>query len=176
MRPLFLRVLFVLALSVPGTAALAQIKVAVSPVDTTIALGDSVTVCVTVDGPPADLKGYLIRVRYNPAVLGHGQTDPGSVLDGYAATFIPASTPPDTIGFDAAVLIGSTNGPGSLGCFRFQGIAAGTSPVTITAVILRNSLNESYATVVCHGSVTVIPPTPVDDTTWSRVKTGSQRK
>jgi hypothetical protein len=156
---------------VPGTG-LAQVRVCVEPADTLIALGDSVTVVVRADGPASDLKGFLVRLTYRPAVLLPGVTSPGDVLAGHGRFFMPYAASPDTLGFDGAVLIGTTAGPGTLGSFRFQGFAAGTSDLILTEVLLRDSDNEPIALTVCHGRITVTPPTPVTWTTWGGVKAG----
>jgi hypothetical protein len=164
--------LLLVALALPGLAAPAgaQINVCVEPADSTIALGDVVTVRVTTDGPMADLKGYLVRLTYNPAVLALGAITPGNVLDGHLATFIPFAAPADTAGFDAAVLIGSTDGPGTLGYIQFTGIANGVSDLRIVEVIMRNSLNQSFPVTTCDGRIRVIAPVPVENETWGGIK------
>lgn len=162
----------IVAFSVAGGAvsAGAQIHVCVEPTDTTVALGDFVTVRVTTDGPVADLKGYLFRATHNPAVLTLQSTDPGSVLDGHLYTFIPFTAPPDTIGFDAAVLIGATMGPGTLGYFTFQATATGICDLIPTQVLMRNSLNQPYPIVTCNGRVRVVTVTPSRTSTWGEIK------
>lgn len=168
--------LFVAAPGVfPAGDAAAQVQVCIEPADTTVALGDLVTVRVTTDGPPADLKGYLLRATHDPAVLSLVSTDPGSVLDSYLYTFFPYVAAPDTIGFDAAVLIGSTAGPGTLGTFTFQATAIGICDLVPTEVLMRDSSNQPFSVSLCAGRVRVIGVTPRKDSTWGSVKAGLLR-
>lgn len=154
----------------------AQVRVCVEPADTTIALGDVATVRVTTDGPPADLKGFLVRAVYNPGVLSLQATLPGSVLSGYLYSFYPYAAPPDTLGFDAAVLIGATQGPGTLGLLRIQGISEGICDIVPTQLLMRNSLNEPYPVITCSGRVRVVSPTAAAQTTWGAIKAGLARR
>lgn len=158
----------VLSLSLPAAAQV--VHVCFEPADTTVALGDVFTVRVTADGPVADLKGYLARGTYNPSVLTLLSTTPGSVLTGKLATFIPYAAPPDTLGFDAAVLIGTTQGPGTLGYFQFQATAPGICDLILTEIQMRNSLNQPYSVVLCNGRVRVVTVTPTQHLTWGEIK------
>jgi len=164
------RLLWLLALMTLPVVAGAQVRVCIEPADTTVSLGDVITVRVTTDGPVADLKGYLVRATHNTAVLTHLSTTPGSVLNGYLATFLPHAAAPDTIGFDAAVLIGATMGPGTLGYFTFTASAPGICDLVITDAKMRNSLNQPFPIITCNGRVRVVGPLPVRNSTWSTVK------
>lgn len=161
-----------LTLSLPAAAQV--VHVCFEPADTTVALGDFVTVRVTADGPAADLKGYLARGTYNTSVLTLQATTPGSVLTGKLATFIPYTAPPDTLGFDAAVLIGTTQGPGTLGYFQFQATAPGICDLILTEILMRNSLNQPYSVALCNGRVRVVTVTPTQQLTWGEIKARHQ--
>ncbi len=152
------------------------VHVCFEPADTTVALGDIVTVRVTTDGPPADLKGYLVRGTHNTAVLTLQATLAGSVLNGKLATFIPYTAPPDTLGFDAAVLVGNTQGPGTLGYFQFQATAPGICDLIMTQVLMRNSLNQPYTIAFCNGRIRVISVTPTQSVSWGEVKARHSRR
>ena len=100
----------------------------------------------------------------------------GSVLNGKLATFIPYTAPPDTLGFDAAVLVGNTQGPGTLGYFQFQATAPGICDLIMTQVLMRNSLNQPYTIAFCNGRIRVISVTPTQSVSWGEVKARHSRR
>ncbi len=136
------------------------VTVCVVPADSVIPYGAPVTVRVTADGPTTDLKGYSIRLTYAPSVLGSPVTAGGDVLASVTHFFVPYGAPPDTIGFDAAVLVGTTGGPGTLGTFELSGLTPGVSVFHLTFADLRDSHNNQFPVTMCDGKVTVLPPPP----------------
>ena len=162
----------VLALALAATGAWAA-TVQVSPADTTVTLGDTVTVRVVVDAFP-DLKayqliyGYCHRLQYLGPIAGDVLTGSGQpyVMNSLA----DVTAPGDTAWVDCAQLMTSTGGPGVLVYFRFVAMATGDCPIECLSVDLRNSHNDPTIPT-CHGGVVrIVPPVAALPTTWGRVK------
>lgn len=153
--------------ALPG-AAQADVHVCVEPADSTVNVGDPVTVRISTADPVTDLQGYVVRLTYDTVPLGApSATSPGTLLDAVPAVFFPHNTAPDTLGFDAAVLGTTTSGPGSLGTFSFIAASPGDCHFHLTVALMRNSLNDPIVTTTCDGVVHVQAPihicfTPAD--------------
>jgi hypothetical protein len=75
--------------------------------------------------------------------------------------------------YDAAMLIGSTQGPGILAFFTFKALAPIQSPIACRLVDFRDSQNNQTLPTCVDGRIVVLPvcPTPTQSTTWGRIKT-----
>lgn len=147
----------------PGTAA--AVVVSVSPFDTTVSTGAGLTVAITTDAV-ADLKGFKLIYAYNPAVLRLTGIDPGEVLTGNGRAFFSKvvnefDVPSDTAWFEAAMLDGSTSGPGVLAYLHFSALGVGSSSITCRTVTLRDSDNQLILSTCNSGAVHVtLAPAP----------------
>jgi hypothetical protein len=164
------------ALSLPAGARLAAAaEVAVSPADTTVDIGNTVTLRI-VAGPFSDLKAYQLRFGFDPGVLQFTGVTAGDVLTGgagaYSVAIVPDVTAPtDTAQVDCAQLTGVTSGPGVLIYYHFLAVGAGDSPIACDGVDFRNHLNEQTLPACTAGAVHVVNPTPARPVSWGRVKT-----
>lgn len=175
--PLLRRYLLTLAASLPlGLAAFPAnaLTVSIAPAETTVTAGDDFYVRSVTTAFP-DLKGYHVIYSFSSPIITSITVEPGDVLTSsgnpYAAFPIPDNaTPTGTIQYDAAMLTGSTAGPGILGFFKFHAVAIGDSPVQCEVVDFRDSNNVQTLPDCVSGLVHVIGPVPVQASTWARLK------
>jgi hypothetical protein len=161
------------ALSLIAYAPAAAVTVSVSPADTTVVCGDTLTVRIVTDAFP-DLKAYQLIFSFDPAVLQYVGALPGDVLTMGTMQELPDVVPPvDSVWVDCAQLVGSTSGPGVLAYFRFAAAhGTGTSPITCLQVDFRDSWNVQTLPDCVSGIVRVpYCPTPALSETWGRIKT-----
>ncbi len=62
------------------------------------------------------------------------------------------------------------DGPGTLAELRFRALALGVTPIHFESVDLRHLDNTPIAVTPIDGEVTIEWVTPVERSTWSRVK------
>jgi hypothetical protein len=158
-----------------GSPAPGDATVSVSPPDTSVSVGDEVTVRI-VTGPVADLKALQFVFEFDPAIVQLVDIQPGDVLTStasFAAFQLPDYTPPaDTAWYDAAVLVGTGSGPGILAFLKFQvaTLIAGATPVRCRLVDFRDSENVSTHPACEEGMVRVFGPVQAESATWGRLK------
>ncbi len=151
------------------------VTVSVTPADTTVFLGDSFTLRVTVDAVP-DLKGFDLVHTHDPAVLGFAGAGPGDVLTAsgrsYFSYLLPdVSAPTDSVWYDAAMLQGGTSGPGILMFVHYTANAIGDSYIHCLMAELRDSFNASLGAACADGVVHVTSrPVPTLRSSWGTVK------
>lgn len=146
--------------------------VTVQPPDTTVTVGDTFIVRAVTDAFP-DLKAFELIYRYDPlrlqflgAIAGEVLTDAG----GYVDFTTPDAAPADSVIYDAAVLSGSTAGPGILVYLRFRALALGDALIQCELADFRDSQNRQTLPA-CEGSRVVITgPTPAIKTSWGKIK------
>lgn len=148
--------------------------VSVSPADTSVTIGDVITLRV-VTTAFADLKGYQLLFGFDPTIVELQGISPGDVLTGtgraYAGYPVPDPVAPaDTAWYDAAMLDGSTAGPGVLAYFTFKALALGTTTVECRTVDFRDSQNLQTLPSCESGVVNVLPPTSARSASWGRLK------
>jgi Cohesin domain len=158
-------------LLVPAARA---VTVSIQPADTTVAPGDTVSLRVVVTDFP-DLKAYQLIHGFDPAHLASLAVLPGDLLTGsgqaYAAYSVPCvATPADSTWLDAAMLDGSTAGPGVLGYLVFKATTTGTANITCQHVELRNSLNVATLPDCAGAVVRIVAATPTRRSSWGSVK------
>ena len=163
-----------LALAAGAAGAATAATVSVVPADTTVTAGDAFTLRVVTTSFP-DLKAFQFIHAYAPAVIQLHGIDPGDVLTRSGRSFysywLPdAVAPADTAWYDAAMLDGSTSGPGILGFLVFKATAVGVSPVDCLWVDFRDSYNVQTLPSCTGGMVHVVPPVAVRPDTWGRIK------
>jgi hypothetical protein len=164
-------VALVLGLAGKGQAA----SVVVAPADTTVSVGDDFWIRVEADAF-ADLKAYDLIFQFDPAIVQLTGALPGDVLTGdgdpYFGTLVTeVSAPLDSAWYDAAMLTGSTQGPGVLVYFKFKALAVGISPLDCRKVDYRDSNNAQTLPGCTGGVIRVVGVTATRDETWGRLKT-----
>jgi hypothetical protein len=170
-RALAAAVVLVLAalLGLPGEAR--AVKVTLLPPDTTVAVGDIVTLRAVTDAFP-DLKAFQLIYRYDPLRLQFLGATAGEVLTSvpHVAFVTPDEPPADSVIYDAAVLVGSTSGPGVLVYLRFRALAVGDAAIECMLADFRDSQNRQTLPACNGGRVQITAPTPVQRSTWSKIK------
>ncbi len=149
------------------------ITVEMSPPDTTVHQGDTLTVRVVTDGG-SDLKGVQIVYSFDPQHLQLLDVLPGDVIVGtggqYASFVVPDAAPTDSVWFDAARLDGTASGPGVLAYLRFKAILTGVSPLACGHVDFRDSQNVQTLPDCLSGEVHIGAPVPARRASWGTLK------
>lgn len=148
------------------------VTVSVSPADTTVLCGDTLTVRIVTDAFP-DLKAYQLIFGFNPAILQYVGVVAGDLLTAGTMQELPdVASPVDSVWVDCAQLVGSTSGPGVLAYFKFVAIDVGQSPIQCLHVDFRDSWNVQTLPD-CVGGLVRAPycPTPTLTRTWGSLKT-----
>jgi chitodextrinase len=152
----FIMVLVFSSLTLVGQADTPTI-VTVAPVSQTVAAGDSVVVTVNCS-PARPVKGFELKISFNPSILHAGPISEGDFFSGYTTFFSPG-----TINNQAGTVInvydlivgqGNVTSNGSLVSITFTGVSSGTSAVTLYGVRLTNETEYINVSVV-SGSITV---------------------
>ena len=169
----------VLGLSItPGTLVAPRsaqaVTVSVSPADTTVDIGNTVTLRVVTDAFP-NLKAYKLLFGFNPTVLQFTGATAGDVLTGtgnpFSVQVVPDVTAPtDTAHVDCAVLVGTTSGPGVLVYYHFIALVAGESPIVCDGADFRDPFNVQTLPGCNPGIVRVVSPTEAKPMSWGGVK------
>ncbi len=163
------------ALAVLAAPASRATVVSVSPADTSVTIGDVITLRVVTTAFP-DLKGYQLVFGFAPTIVQLQGITAGDVLTGtgraYSGYQVPDYVAPaDTAWYDAAMLDGSTAGPGVLAYLTFTATALGTTLIDCRGVDFRDSQNAQTLPACESGVVHVLPATAVRATSWGQVKT-----
>lgn len=165
-----------LALALAMAVAPAQaVTVSVQPPDTTVYVNDQFALRIETTAFP-DLKGFELIFSYDPTLVQFMGADPGDVLTGsgnpFSAYLVPDfAAPADSIWYDAAMLVGSTQGPGILAFFKFKALAIGDCPIQCRFVDYRDSFNNQTLPDCVGGMVHIISPVPARRSTWGSLKT-----
>lgn len=169
------RTLFVALLALLALPSLARaVTVSVVPAETTVTIGGSFTLRLVTDAFP-DLKGFETIHSFDAGKLQLTGANPGDVLTSsgnpYSAFLVPdTAAPPDSAWYDAAMLVGSTAGPGILVFLNFNAVAVGDSPLQCQLVDFRDSQNVKTVPNCVSGLVHVVGPVPTRKETWGRLK------
>jgi hypothetical protein len=150
------------------------VTVSIAPAETTVTVGDDFYVRA-VTTAFLDLKGYHLIYSFSSSIITSLTVDPGDVLtisgNPFSAFPFPDNTiPTGNILYDAAMLTGSSAGPGILGFFKFNGAAIGDSPIQCVTVDFRDSNNIQTLPACVSGLVHVVGPVLVRASTWARLK------
>jgi hypothetical protein len=173
MKHAAIRLAFTLA-ALALTAPAGAVTVSVQPADTTVTVGDTFTLRVVTDAFP-DLKGFQTIHAYDPGRLAFLSASPGDVLtqpgQPFSAFVVPdVSAPDDSVWYDAAMLSGSSQGPGILVFHTFTALAEGDCPVVCRGADFRDSFNAQTLPACLDGMVHIIGPVPAAPATWGRIK------
>lgn len=159
----------VLPLGNPGVAFAAEATISVSPASVQVRPGDDVAIDYLVGdvGPLPGIGGYVLSVRFDPAVLELVTLLDGGFVTGGDNVVICGPTAIDNdagIGvlFCAAVpLFGapgvSTTQPVVLARSLFRARAPGMSVIDLEGTYLQGPNSEAIASTLSNGSVTVSP-------------------
>jgi hypothetical protein len=154
----------------PGVAA----TVSVSPADTTVSVGSVFTLRLVSDAV-TDLQAYQLIHGFDPNILQFLGASPGEILTGsgfaYSGFVLPDHTPPvDSVWYDAAVLGGTSHGPGVLVYLQFKAIQVGVTYLTCLHDDFRDSQNDQTFPACNQGRVVVVGITSAARTGWGRLK------
>lgn len=146
-----------------------------SPADTTVQVNATFTLRVTCDAV-SDLKGLQTAYSYPSTRLQFVSMTAGNVFTNAGGAWFEqvlpdVSAPADTAWMDAAMLNGSTQGPGVVAYLRFKALVPGDAPLFCALAEMRDSQNVSLLPSCAAGVVHVAAPVPAVRRTWGRVKT-----
>ena len=156
------------------TARAEVVSVSTAPADTTVDLGSTFVLRITVSSI-YDLKAFQVLSAYDPAILELQRIDPGEVLTATGHAFFGQAlsdyvAPADTAWYDAAVLEGAGSGPGVLVYLTFKAVGVGTSPVPCRRADIRDAGNHRILPTCTDGLLHVMEPVPARTSTWGRLK------
>jgi hypothetical protein len=144
------------------TVAASAATVSVDPVS--IFIQDDATVDIDVlVRDVTDLFAYQFDIAFNPLVLSALSVSEGAFLSSGGATLFVGgviNSVAGTITFTANTLIGpvaGVTGTGNLATIQFSALSSGTSPISISNVLLLDSVGNDILTNLQQGSVTVVP-------------------
>ena len=135
----------------------------IDPASSTTAVGAAVNIAVRVTDV-TDLYAYQFDLSFNPTVLSTTSVTEGGFLPSGGSTFFLPGTI-DNVSGTLTLTAGSLQGPvpggsgsGALATVQFVGVGLGASSVTVSNVVLLDSLGgDITTTTVQNGSVTVVP-------------------
>ena len=152
------------------SAAARATVVTLDPPDTTVTVGDVVTMRAIVDAEP-DIKAFELIYQYDPVRLQFTGTTAGEVLTGsFYTDFVTPdnAAPADSVIYDAAVLLGSTAGPGVLVYVNFKALATGDAAITGQLGDFRDSQNNRTLAQMSNSVIHIRPATGVGDLPGNR--------
>ena len=144
-------------------AALADTILSFSSTPDLISLGSMVTLRAQVSGA-ADLFAFQFDLSYDPAILQLDSVSEGSFLPSVGTTFfLPGSidSSSGTASFVSDTLLGTgpgASGSGDLVELTFTVLSSGVSPLTLSNVILLDSVGADLPAVVVPGNLTAPEP------------------
>ncbi|MCC6650909.1 MAG: hypothetical protein IT348_07160 [Candidatus Eisenbacteria bacterium] len=169
----FAQFALLLAVVTFGASRADAAQLSLSPADTTVQLGDTFTLRVECDAV-SDLKGLQTAWSYSAVRLqliampaGNVFTDAGG---DWFAQLLADVAPADTAWMDAAMLDGSTSGPGVVAYLTFKALVPGDAHIGCVTAEIRNGLNVSLAPSCTGGVVRVAAPVPAVKRSWGKVK------
>jgi hypothetical protein len=160
------------ALLVAMTGPAGAAAVTVVPADTSVTVGDTLTVRIESDAI-ADLKGCELIYAYTSSRLEFVGAEAGAVLagGGYFDYVLPdAAAPADSVWYDAARLVGTAAGPGVVALFTFVATAEGDASLACLLADLRDSNNAPLNPSCAGGVIHVLGPVPARAASWGRIK------
>jgi len=159
-------------LAAASPAAAAEFRIA--PDDTSVTVGDTFTLRVVCDAV-TDLKGLQTAYSYPAPRLQLQSMTAGNVLtdaggDWFAYVLPDVSAPADTAWMDAAMLDGSTSGPGVVAYLQFKALIEGDAVLGCVLAEMRDSFNVSMGPLCFGGVVHILGPVAARPATWGRLK------
>jgi len=144
--------LILVALTLPfvkAPPARADAILLLSPSSATVSAGEVFTVSLSVSGA-VNLYGWQVDIAFDPTILSALSSSEGSFLSsgGSVATFFIPGTMNNLTGLvdnmadSRTVSITGVSGSGLLATLSFQGLAPGTSALTLQNVLLANVLSQ----------------------------------
>jgi len=169
------RLCVVFAVLVLGVAGVAQALpiISIEPMTTLVEPGDLFALDVTINDEVLGVTGYDLVIDFDEALLDIVNVVEGALPAGSPPTYFwwtDEGTESHSIVINGAVLGHSVDGPGTLAQLRFHALALGVTPIHFVSVQLRHLDNTPIAVTPIDGEVTIEWVTPVDLSTWSRVK------
>ncbi|HYI97503.1 MAG TPA: cohesin domain-containing protein [Bryobacteraceae bacterium] len=135
----------------------------IDPASSTTSVGGAANVAIQVTDVN-DLYAYQFDLSFDPTVLSITGVSEGGFLSSGGSTFFFPGTIDNALGtlsLTAGALEGpvsGVNGGGILAMVQFTGVGFGTSPVTLSNVVLLDSAGgDIAAATIQNGSVTVVP-------------------
>jgi hypothetical protein len=164
----------VLVLGVAGAAqALPGPTISIEPMTMLVEPDDLFALDVNISDEVLGVTGYDLIIDFDEALLEVVNVIEGSLPAGSPPTYFwwtDEGTGSHSIVINGAVLGHSVDGPGTLAELRFRALALGVTPIHFVSVQLRHLDNSPIAVTPIDGEITIEWVTPVDPSTWSKVK------
>jgi general secretion pathway protein D len=157
----FLAPILALACSVPVSLFADPVPV-VSAGSAAATFGTPFSVPVSISGV-SDLYAFQFDIAFDPGILQLVSITEGAFLPGAGTTFFGPGTIDNTAGtaiftFDTLVgPISGASGSGDMASLTFQYIHLGTSPLTLSNVVLEDSSLNDIPFSISNGAVTLMP-------------------
>jgi adhesin HecA-like repeat protein len=154
-------IVLVIVFSLPSFAD-STATLSVIPVSSTVAVNNTVTLDVSVSGV-TDLYGFGFDLSFDPGIVSANSVAEGSFLPLGGSTYFIAGTIDNaggTITGNGDVLLSAVpgvDGDGTLAILTLEGLAAGTTGIDLSNVILLDSGLNSINTTIQNASLTVAP-------------------
>jgi hypothetical protein len=149
------------------------VSLVIAPAETTVTVGDVVSLRVMVDAVP-DLKGAELIYGYTPIRLTLTSAQAGGAINGVSGafefTYPDVTAPPDSAWMNFATLTGTGSGPGVVAFLTFGSHTQGNATVNCLFGDLRTSTNAQIPHSCAGALIHVIGPVPTRKTNWGRVK------
>jgi len=156
---------YALGSSAPASAPSETAELAFEPLSSTLLVSDTITVNVVVTGV-IDLYGVEVALAFDPGTVTVVDDKPGTagvqISAGSCpqASFVALNATDNSSGiitYAAASLAPAEpcTGGGTVATITFQGVAQGTSPISITTWLLSDIDIQSIPTTIVNGSIVV---------------------
>jgi hypothetical protein len=138
------------------------VSVTIEPSSSVVFLGQTVALDIAITDV-SDLFAFQFNLAFDPAILAASLITEGPFLPtGGPTSFVPGTIDNvvGSITLTADTLLGGipgVTGSGTLAMAEFTALDLGTSPVTVSDVILLNSSLADIGATVTGGTVTVVP-------------------
>jgi Cohesin domain len=153
-----------LAMCIPSSL-FADAVAGISPGSANVVVGQTFDIPVSVS-QVSDLFSFQFDLSYDPIILELQSISEGSFLPTAGSTFFLPGTIDNTAGtatFTADSLVGAisgASGDGALAIFSFEALTAGTSALTLSNVVLIDSLQNEIPFGTTDGQVIVSSAVP----------------
>ncbi len=139
--------------------------VKIEPSTQSIINGTPFSLDVTIDPQGIAITAYQFNLTFNPAIISISNVIQGNLLNRAGATFFMKGTIDNITGTlinTLCMMLGaySVNTKGVAATIQFNALAAGTSNITLSNVIVSDPASKAVLNLITDGSITVTDPCP----------------
>ena len=119
------------------------------------AVGEQLEISLNITGGET-VAGYQVTVRFDDTALRYVESSNSDYLPG-GGFFVPPILEKNLVKLNAASLAGESNGDGTLATLTFEVVAAKTSTLTLSDVLLTDSAGETFVPKIENAEITEAP-------------------